>query len=360
MESRELKPQGYPRWLPEFFAWLLAAAGMAGLYLAFDHGLLSSEVFSGRGASVGHVIRAYGTVRKARVPASEFPASERRLATGREILAALRTGEQVQTGEDSSAEILFHGGSILQLTAGTLVTFEEGADGEIALRLILGRAFLELSSESARFVFRKSDGTPAEIPPGKTFVLALNALASYDEAVEVRALEAANPAASATELEMRALAHGEEFGQRYAVLVPPVVEGAREPRMASKDRMAPVRAPAGVRPGQEANVAVNTLDEEFRWNPSNGPSEDPVTGYEFRIRPAFGYQVEDGARKDQVFLTKEPRLPMAKVGGAGVFLWSVRAITAGGKKGNPSAARWLELSFPRLLFAPEIKKPRVN
>jgi hypothetical protein len=90
------------------------------------------------------------------------------------------------------------------------------------------------------------------------------------------------------------------------------------------------------------------------------PPGDPVVSYEVVVRPAPGYEVEDSARKVQVFRRAKEELDAEAVNGSGVFLWSVRAVTASGKRSPSSRPRWLEVKMPKLLKAPEVIQPQVK
>ena len=117
-------------------------------------------------------------------------------------------------------------------------------------------------------------------------------------------------------------------------------------------------------PRNDAEVDVSDTLAAFKWRPAAAQAQDPVVSYELNVRPAFGYEVEDVARKYQTLPVTEqlgsPGLPLARVNGSGVFLWSVRAVTASGQRGPASSTQWLELRFPKILLAPQLMKPRLS
>lgn len=91
------------------------------------------------------------------------------------------------------------------------------------------------------------------------------------------------------------------------------------------------------------------------------PGADPIVAYEIVVRPAFGYPVEESANKVQIFQRKKKAdLPIEKINGGGVFLWTIHAVTASGRIGPDTKARWLEIKFPKLLVAPQLIKPIVQ
>lgn len=353
-------------WFPLFVALLFASAAMGGLFLVFEWGYEPNFAEAPR---IGHVTRAYGTVKKARIPVSHYPESQRRLETGRSLLAPLRLGEQIQTGEDSAAEVLFFGGTTLHMEAASLASFEDNGD-DIAIRLILGRAFLEVPPQGTigpngptRFVYRDAEGSHHEIPNGKKLVLTLNALEKLEEAVEVTTVEADPAAGSLENLELRALAIGEQIGGRHSILVEPIRDTGRFAHASEWKYRSPVPVPKILYPPDQAELALSDPNTPMLWRAQEKNSStiaDPVVRYEVSVRPAFGYEVEDTARKNQTFAVSQPEFPMGKINGGGVFLWSVRSVTASGRRSPASDSRWLELKFPKILFAPDIMKPKVT
>lgn len=359
-------------WVPRFSLYFIASL----LFISAYYLDLRGELFRGRGDSsiVGHVTRAYGTVKRvawyamssAGPMGAGLDESWSRLESGKAILVPVRSGDLVQTGEESAAEFLFFGGNILQLEAGTLARFEEDED-EVTIRLILGRAFLELadgSSVGKRFVFRKGDGTLAEVPEGKKLVLSLSAVENLEDAVEIREVEAQGAPDAFESLELRLLAHGEEVMNRHPLLVRPIEESPDQDLLAlleSREDRPRIQVPKPLFPGNESDVDVELQEGiAFHWERIQGSEGDPVIGYEVIVRPAPGYEVEDTARKVQVFKNRRNEFPIERVNGGGVFLWSVRAVTAKGQRGPASAPRWLEIKFPKRLRPPKIMKPKVE
>lgn len=317
---------------------------------------------NGGGAQIGHVIRAWGTVSGLRVK------NQTRLETGREIQVPVRIGDRIQTGEDAAAEILFFGGAKLQLQAGSIVTVEDAGD-DFAIRLLLGRGFLELPAAESNFSFRAADGSALDVPEGRKLVLGLSALEEYEDAVRVVTGPEENP----ENLELRALALGPNGdGVSGPFLVPPISdhreEGEDSPALSllrSKKALPP--APRVGYPENEADLDVRNPTIAFKWSPAGrapaAEMADPVVGYEISVRPAFGYEIGDGARKTQVFQSRpaeQHELALARVGGTGTFLWSVRAVTASGRRSPAGAPRWLEMRFPKILAAPQLKKPKIQ
>lgn len=296
---------------------------------------------------LGNVTRAFGTVKNG---------VGNRLETGRSILVPFHLGDQIQTGEESAAELLFHGGSILQLESGTIVRFEEDGD-QVSIRMMMGRAYFEFQT-GQRFAFRKRDGTVAEVPEGKRLVLTLSAVEDMDQAVEVQMLDSDQSFDSLADIELQYLARGNEVANLRPLIVRPIEDMDRLP--AEFDARDLKLRPRIRGPKNEAGVDLNREEEQFEWTKVSGSVDDPVIGYEIVIRPAFNYSVEDRARQERVFKSKDPELSLEKVGGEGTFLWSVRAVTASGKRGPAWAAHWLEVKFPKQLLAPELMKPKVE
>jgi hypothetical protein len=355
--------------LPPFVWVVIAMAFLTLLALAtlfFDlrgHDLGKLAPWSRR-AQLGHVTRAYGTVR--------LNQEWRRLDSSHSLLEDLFAGDQLQTGEHSAAQVLFFGGSRLELEAGSVVRVE-GTDDEVKLRLLLGRAYFEFAGDAsagpaARFRVRGAEGKDLELPEEARVVLGLNAAESLEGAVELNVIDAGERrsaaqglrARSPEDLELRLLAQGSEVVNLRPLIVPPIEDAGRGPAVAS----APVGKPRPVFPRPEALVDVERDPKiAFSWKrpPAEAPA-DPIIGYEIIVRPAFNYEVEDRARIVQVFKARstESELPIEKVNGSGVFLWSVRAVTASGARGPASSSRWLEIKFPKLLRAPELMKPNVK
>ena len=59
--------------------------------------------------------------------------------------------------------------------------------------------------------------------------------------------------------------------------------------------------------------------------------------------------VEDTARKTQVFKMKKLEVPIDRINGSGVFLWSVRAVTANGDRTRYSPQAYFNLGPVGLL-----------
>ena len=79
-----------------------------------------------------------------------------------------------------------------------------------------------------------------------------------------------------------------------------------------------------VSPEQEAYVDVEREDLiKMRWQKNPGLPQDPIVAYEIMVKPAFGYETEDRARKIQQFRTKHEEYPIEKIGGGGIFLYCV-------------------------------------
>lgn len=361
-ESKPVLALGRFRVLPFLAITTLLAVSCLSLFFFFQTG---RELFPNTKDSVGHVIRAYGTVKKTPIAGQSSRESREdawgRLETGHGILETLHIGDQIQTGEESAAQVLFFGGSRLQIEAASLVRFEEDADS-IAIRMVLGRAYLEISPDKngqQLFAFRKSDGTMSPIPKGKSLALTLSAVERLEDAVEVKLVETRYESSETmTDLEMRYLAHGEEVASAYPVLVPPIEHGTDRSPSARTDR---ISAPEGLRPGQDTFIDINRNDRAlFKWSARARKPQDPVVGYQVVVRPAFSYPAEDRARKNRTFTSAEPQLGMDNVGGGGVFLWSVRAVTASGAVGEGSTPRWIELKFPKELLSPKVLKPIIR
>jgi hypothetical protein len=334
---------------------LLASVTMLASYYIDQNGLFPKFE---RRPLIGHITRAYGTVRHS--PAESWG----RLETGRSLLVPLRLGDQLQTGDDSAAEILFFGGGILQLEPGTVVKFEEDEDN-IAIRMIMGRGFLEMPPQFAgkSFGFRDASGNAVPLPEGKRFVMTLNAVDRLEDAVDLKIVEADAPD-SIDNLELRYLAHGEEFKNLYPMLVPPIDDNGKLGGLNNDDRsqLALIRRPRPLYPEREAEVDVEKNPKLLMsWEKVPVPEMETVVYYEVIVKPAFNYAVQDTARRFQVFKAKKGEtLPIDKVGGGGVFLWSVRAVLASGKRGPSSTKRWLEIKFPKQLMAPTLLKPKVE
>lgn len=338
-----------------------------------------------REPQLGHVVRAYGTVRIG----SEW----NRLATGKGLTVPMRSGDQIQTGEHSAAQVLFFGGSRLELEAGSVAqVYRE--QGQVVVRVILGTGYFEFSGDSEigrSFAWVKPNGKLALVPRDSRVVMALHAArrledAVEDQAIEVKVIEADSRDPENIELAMLANGGGETEGF-VPLIVPPIVE---KPRAADDEEGEPavlgrhlaslrengIGHPRAIYPPSEAVLNLETaIKSAFKWTTVSGPAQNPVVGYEVVVRPAFNYEVEDTARKHQVFRTKglpefgseenpenphTASLPLDRIGGTGVFLWSVRAVTADGTRGPASASRWLEIKFPEMLSAPQILTPRVE
>ncbi len=305
---------------------------------------------------IGHVTKAYGTVKLAGLDRQD----QARLESSPDLLVPLHIGDQLQTGEDAAAEVLFYGGSTLQMEQGTVAEFEDlGQD--VAIRMVLGRAYFQLPAESSGgrpIVFESADGKQVEVPDGKSLVLTLDAAKKLEDAVDVQVVETDQAPDLFTDPELRYLAHGEESPDSAPLIVPPIESQGRF-------RPPPVLY-AGVlkniRPtNEEVSNLVGRNSAYFAWDKSAGAASDPVVAYEVVVRPAFGYDVEDEARRRQIFRRKNSHMSMDKVGGGGVFLWSVRAVTKKGERGPASAPRWLEIRFPKTLPPPEIhNRPNIE
>lgn len=358
---------------------LTAGVALALLWYASGPALMSRE------PQLGHVVRAYGTVRMG----SEW----KRLETGKGLTTPVRSGEQIQTGEHSAAQVLFFGGSRLELEAGSVAqVYRE--QGQVVVRVILGTGYFEFSGDSElgrSFAWVKPNGKLALVPRDSRVVMALHAArriedAVEDQAIEIKVIEADSRDPENVELAMLANGGGEVEGF-VPLIVPPIVERARagdeesaEPTVLGRHlaslRDAGIGHPRAIFPPSEAVLNLETaIKSAFKWTTVRGPLANPVVGYEVVVRPAFNYEVEDTARKNQIFRTKglpefgseeDPEnpqtasLPLDRIGGTGVFLWSVRAVTANGTRGPASASRWLEIKFPEMLRAPEILTPRVE
>ena len=309
---------------------------------------------------VGHVIRAYGTVK--------MTPGIRRVSTQGEVRVPLSIGQSIQTGEDSAALVLFFGGSKLQIEAGSVVSLGEEEGDQVTLRLLMGRSFLEIADTGAKFQFLDQDGRKMASTESKRILLTLNALHTPGDAVEVREIVSKNSKASSAELErleLRASAHGEEVDENYALIVPPIEDSGVDPVIGSKYATG-LRAPRPHHPENDSWVDVTDVQMPFRWlaqadrRTAAAANEDPVVGYEVTVRPAFGYEVEEYANRHHVLKTATLEAPMAPIHGTGTFLWQVRPVTAKGWRGPASEPRWVELKFPRILFAPVLKKPKIK
>jgi hypothetical protein len=327
-------------------------------------------------SAIGNLTRAFGTVKRARISVNESEswfASSRsnetlRLETGRSLLVPLRIGDEVATGDESSAEILFFGGSKLQIQPGSNVHFEDDGD-DVAIRFVMGQGYFEFPPEGAtddHFVFRRADGKLAHVPEGKRLVLTLGSVQSLEQAAEVHVVEA-DASERFGDLELRYLAHGEEAGAGHALLIPPIEDSGRMAVMRAEENggtLASLGVPKPI--GESAEDRTVDTDTEagenarIEWEPIQGLPGDPIVGYEVIVRPAFGYEVEDSARKVQVLRRKTADIPVEKIGGSGTFLWSVRAVTQSGKRSPASARRWIEVKLPKRILAPRILKPKVE
>ena len=186
------------------FAFLLVASALSTLVLRLER----NGFFRPSLQIIGHITHAYGTVTRTH---STSEKTWGRLETGRSILEPLALGDQVQTGDDSAAEILFYGGAVLKLDAGAVMRFEDDGDN-VSMRVILGQAFLEypLNTSGNHFVFRKNDGSLAEYAHGKKLVLTLSAVEELEDAVDVQVMDGA-----ASEF---AAAGGSDYPNRSACL----------------------------------------------------------------------------------------------------------------------------------------------
>jgi hypothetical protein len=299
---------------------------------------------------IGHVMRAYGTVK---LISQQNP---KRLPTGQVAMTPLKVGEGVQTGEDSAAEILFFGGHSLQIEKASYVVFEEDED-EYVIRLVLGRAYLEVPSfpdQKSGFKY-DTNGKVQDIPSGKKLVLTLNALKNLEEAVEVNIVESSQTEESLAELELRHLAYGEEVAIHHPMIVAPVEDKAGEKsRTHIASRM---KTPRLTTPSNESEFDVEKNRQAvFKWHPMGGNT----VGYELVVRPAFQYETDDIVRKHQTIPSRRNSAPIEQVGGAGVFLWSVRAVQSDGTRGPASAPRWVEIKFPKQLMAPILRNPKIK
>ncbi len=305
----------------------------------------------GRAPVLGHILRAYGTVKLI------SPQSPKRLPTGQSAMIPLHIGEGVQTGEDSAAEILFFGGHTLRVEKASYIVFEERSE-EYLIRLMMGRAYLEIpqfSQGKSGLSFENSSGDIKKIPSGKKWVLTLSAMKDLEEAVEVNVVESNQSEDSLAEMELRHLAYGEEVEIHHPLIVPPVEEKREEKsRSIAQTRM---KAPRPVFPHNESefDVEVNRKSA-FAWQEMG----KNFAGYEVVVRPAFKYETQDTARARQTLPTRGSSVLMEKVGGGGVFLWSVRAVQPDGQRGPASAPRWVEIKFPKQLMAPNLIKPKVK
>jgi hypothetical protein len=302
-------------------------------------------------AVIGHVMRAYGTVK---LISGQNP---KRLPTGQVALTPLKVGEGIQTGEDSAAEILFFGGHSLRVEKASYVVFEEGED-DFTIRLVLGRAYLEVPSfpdQRSGFKFESGNGKIQDVPSGKKLVLTLNALKNLEEAVEVNIVESNQTEESMAEMELRHLAYGEEVAIHHPLIVAPVEDKAGEKSRAVVTSRS--KAPRPIFPSYESEFDVEKNRKTvFTWNEMRGDT----VGYELVVRPAFLYETDDVVRKHQTLPTRRHTMPIENVGGGGVFLWSVRAVHAGGVRGPASAPRWVEIKFPKQLMAPILRDPKIK
>jgi hypothetical protein len=346
------------KWIFPFVVLSLASAAMLASFFIDRHGLFPK--FNQR-PLIGHITRAYGTVRHS--PAESWG----RLETGRNLLIPLKLGDQLQTGDDSAAEILFFGGAILQLEPGTVVKFEDDDDDEnnVVLRMIMGRGFLEMPRDLAgkAFGFRDSAGNGVRLPSGKRFVMTLSAVDRLEDAVDLKVVETDTPD-SIDSIELRYLAHGEEIKNQYPVLVPPIEDTGRLAGLGNDDRgqLSLVGKPRPLFPERESEVDIEKDPKlMMTWEKLKVPELESVVAYEVVVKPAFNYEVQDTARRYQVFKAKRgEQFPIEKIGGGGVFLWSVRAVLASGKRSPSSNKRWLEIKFPKQLMAPQLLKPKIE
>jgi len=312
-------------------------------------------------SAIGHLTRAYGTVRHTPWTAEAWS----RLETDRALLVPVRNGDRVQTGEESAAEVLLYGGGRLEIAPESFVTFEDFGES-VAVRVAMGRAFLDLPDEAGggrALGFLRADGTVMQAPRGRRFALSLSAVELLEDAVEVTEFPVVSPGPDPFgNLELRLLAVGSGMGERRPLLVPPIEDRGRWPASDARDTIATgISAPNPLFPPDEANIDVDSAESrKIRWEKVASPPEDPVVSYEVVVRPAPGYEVEDSARKFQVFRRVKEELDAETVNGSGVFLWSVRAVTASGKRSPSSRPRWIELKMPKLLRPPEVIQPKVN
>lgn len=318
-------------------------------------------------APIGHVIRAYGSLRLG----DEW----RHFETGKPLTETLRDGDQLQTGEHSAAQMLFFGGSRLELEAGSVAqVFREPARGDVVIRMILGTGYFEFAGDSElgrHFAWEMPNGKLARVPRDERVIMTLHATRRLDDAVDAQSIEVSVVKAPARlkdpdGLELAMLANnGGEVEGLVPLIVPPIDEreGMYERAPAAAARLSsPLGHPQAIYPMPEAVMGVEEMERnQFRWKGVAGLPNDPIVAYEIVVRPAFNYEVDDTARKYQVFRTKNPdELPLARIGGSGVFLWSVRAVTAGGERSPSSSARWLEIKFPDMLRAPDLLTPKVE
>jgi hypothetical protein len=349
---------GSRRWLSALLAFAVLGAAFGFLaYLnhsGFDWSWHHAE-------TLGHITRVYGTVKLEHTG---------RLEAGQNLLAPFHLGEQIQTGEDSAAEALFFGGSLLELQSGSVARFEDSGEN-VSIQVLMGKAYFEFPPEAVsgkHFVFKTADGKLAELPSSRRVVVSLNSASRFEDAVEVKSMDPNQDVGSLDEAEMKYMAmEDSEYSGEHPLLVRPIAENGgpngegRTP--ASNPTYDRVKAQP-MNPSNDETIDIESKEKiAFSWKPTAGPARDPVVGYEVEVRPAFGYEVEDRARTKRVIPIGEKgvnQLAVDNVGGGGVFLWSVRAITANGNRGPASTPRWLEIKFPKQLAAPELLKPKVE
>jgi|GEM_PF-6139235 len=351
--GQALYRQGFAYWfVPTIAFFALAGALLAGFRMHREGRLGLRPT-----AQVGHVVHAYGTVKKTAGSYvntagpwwSNPRESWNRLESGKPILAPLRKGDLVQTGEESSAEILFFGGNRLRLDAGTVALFDADRD-QVTLRLVMGRAEMELvdrTIDGRKLVFRDVEGRLRPIPDEKRVVLTINAAEALG-ATGVVSLKITDE-----------LAYHDPRSK--PLIVEPIEDHGRLPpqqRAAAHN----IRSPRPVFPTNEADIDIEMQEGiSFSWLPVISGKDDPVVAYEIIVRPApGGYEIDDTARKTRIFSEKLAKFPIEKVDGGGTFLWSVRAVTASGDRGPASAPRWLEIKFPLRLRAPNVLEPTVK
>lgn len=365
---RDLKGSGW--WIFPF-AGLALGAGF--LITLFTSGLKLDPYARSGDRAIGHVTRAHGTVRlsswlvgatagsawESFIKPVGLDASWNRLETGRGILVPFAEGDVIQTGEESGAQLLFFGGSRLDLDKGTVARFNREDGGDISVRLLMGRAFLDISDN---IKVRQTDGAFVELPEGKRLVLTLNtAQDMYADPGE--GLPDVDGHESLANLELKLLSEDERTEPlEHAYIVPPILDSGGKGLFQHKhqDRVLAMVPPADYPLNdQDFNVEIQR-GVSFQWQKVATSEDNSITAYEVVVRPAPGYLVEDTARKVQYFRTRTSHIPLDKINGSGVFLWSVRAVLANGERGAGSAPRWLEVKFPALLSAPKVIKPKIE
>jgi hypothetical protein len=113
--------------------------------------------------------------------------------------------------------------------------------------------------------------------------------------------------------------------------------------------------PTLVGPGEDAviDLAVEKAPR-LEWNEIEETEGVPkVEGYEVLLRPA------SGKGEEKLLKTDEESLSLTRVA-KGKYLWSVRAITADGRRGPASKPRWIEVRVPAQISRPTILPVRIE